>query len=77
MKQRYLIANGSIYEVDGSAADARQIVNTAREYGKWNGDTVYLIEGEEILFDGFGCPINVIASARHWSELHDYRKCGK
>jgi len=77
MKQRYLFANGSIYEVDGADADGRKIVTTARKYGAWNGDSVYLVEGEEILYDRSGFPINVVAWARHWTELHDYLKCGK
>jgi len=77
MKKRYLYARCSIYEVDGDAADGRQIVKTAREYGEWNNDRVYLVEGNKIHLDGFGCPINVIASAQHSPELRDYYKCGK
>ncbi len=72
MKKRYIVGKWSIIEVDGDAADGRKIVKTARQYGKWDGDAVTLIEGEEIQFDANGNATNIIAKAIHSLEKRDY-----
>ena len=72
MKKRYIVGKWSILAVDGDAADGRKIVKTARQYGKWDGDAVTLIEGDAIQFDANGNATNIIAKAIHSPEIRDY-----